>query len=114
MEGKRLILKRHVPRGRQRLAVLIALGGIIALVVLLLQFKMTLSAQSLANVSKDVNGMRSDFSDTISDSVTTVTPDADQVKRQEDIAAFKALLETALEKKDVEPAPTTPATTPTP
>jgi hypothetical protein len=130
MEGSRLTLKRHVPRGRQKLAVLIGLGGVVALIALVLQMKMTLSASALSAASQDAANMKADFNSTVSDAAEQVTPSADEA-RAADIAAFKNLLEAALKASDTAEAPadgqptaetspntpvtaeTTPSTTPT-
>gem|GEM_PF-2587861 len=104
MEGSRLILKRHVPRGRQRLAVMIALGGLIALVVMFLQFKMTLSAQSLANVSRDVSGMSADLTNTLSQGAEKAAPAIPATPTEENIAELKVLLQQAMKNSQTPPA----------
>ena len=104
MEGSRLILKRHVPRGRQKLAVLIGIGTLVSLVILVLQLKMTLSASALENVHDDVANMRADFDET-SGALQKSFSDT-ETERADTAAKFEALIEAARKaQEEGTPAP---------
>jgi signal transduction histidine kinase len=63
MEGSRLILKRKASTEKKKRLLFLSLflGLSVAFVVMVLQLKTTLSAQTLSSVKKDVEKMRSDF-----------------------------------------------------
>jgi len=83
---------------------MIALGGLIALVVMFLQFKMTLSAQSLANVSRDVSGMSADLTNTLSQGAEKAAPAIPATPTEENIAELKVLLQQAMKNSQTPPA----------
>ncbi len=77
MEGQRLIIKRRIPRGRERLALVFAGGLAVIGLIGLAQLKATLSARSLVAVKSDLTNMRAQFGSVTSGSAAILTPTAD-------------------------------------
>ncbi|MFA5945958.1 MAG: hypothetical protein WC802_03565 [Patescibacteria group bacterium] len=61
MEGHRLIIKRKIPRGRERLVAVFVGGLAITGLIMLGQLKTTLSARALVSVKSDLTNMRTQF-----------------------------------------------------
>lgn len=95
MEGSRLIIKRRrIPRGQQRIALLVGLGGLAAFMVMVAQFRMTLSNRTLAAVQDDVSRMHEEYTEPLKEEVveqgTNLQAD---VAEDTDLAALKTQLE---------------------
>jgi len=61
MEGHRLIIKRKIPRGRERLVAVFVGGLAVTGLIMLGQLKTTLSARALVSVKSDLTNMRTQF-----------------------------------------------------
>lgn len=94
MEGNRLILKRKIPRGRQRLVAIFAGAFAVAGLVIIAQMKATLSAHSLEAVRADLTNMRAQVAEQQQIAPLATAPAA-PVASSPDIAVdkFKKLLQ---------------------
>jgi hypothetical protein len=103
MEGSRLILKRKIPRGRERLVAIFAGAFVIAGLVMVAQLKTTLSARALGAVRSDLTDMRVQFgedvnaatekADTETPTESTPAPSAEPTGADKAVEKFKQLLQ---------------------
>lgn len=100
MEGHRLIIKRKIPKGREKLVVVFVGALAIAGLVMLGQLKTTLSARALTSVQGDVINMRTQFGET-ADAVQGQEPAAAKpTPADESVEKFKKLIQDATVKAE--------------
>lgn len=96
MEGHKLILKRKIPKGRQKLAAIFIGAFAVVALISLAQLKTTLSANALASVREDFGVMQGQMK-TQADAASELVKPEEQVAlptpEEEAVEKFKKLIQ---------------------